>query len=96
MMQYASVAMKKGVPIDTMKMTVRGHHSRESRAFKDMIFEIRLEGSASTEQAEGLAREASARCFVENTLAKAIPLTTEVYLNGSKFLTLARGPEAVP
>ncbi len=39
-----------------------------------------------------LAQEASANCFVENTLAKAIPLTTEVFLNGEKALTLKRIP----
>jgi hypothetical protein len=30
---------------------------------------------------------------VENTLAKAIPLTTEVFLNEKKVLTLKRTPE---
>ena len=58
----------------------------------DMIFEVRMDGSASVEQVTALAKEASANCFVENTLAKAIPLRTEVFLNEKKTLTLKRDP----
>ncbi len=76
-----------------MKVTTRAHHSQEARAFKDMIFQVYLEGRCSADQAQKLAREASARCFVENMLNKAIPVTTEVHLNGNKILTSTRGPE---
>jgi uncharacterized OsmC-like protein len=75
-------------------MMVRAHTIRKKpRAFTDMIFEVRMDGAASEEQVNTLAREASANCFVENTLAKAIPLTTEVFLNEKKVLTLKRTPE---
>jgi hypothetical protein len=40
-----------------------------------------------------LAQEASDRCFVENTLAKALPVTTELHLNGKKIRTSTRGPQ---
>ncbi len=95
-MQYTSLVIAKELPIDDIKMMVRGHHSQELRAFKDMIFEVSLEGAASEDQAETLARDASARCFVENTLAKAISVTTHVNLNGKKLVTLARGPDGAP
>ena len=36
----------------------------------DMIFEVRMDGSASVEQVTALAKEASANCFVENTLPR--------------------------
>jgi uncharacterized OsmC-like protein len=92
-MQYASLAIAQELPIENMKIMVRGHMQRDlPRAFTDMIFEVRLEGGASTEQVANLARDASVRCFVENTLGKAIPITTEVYLNKEKVLTLNRSP----
>jgi uncharacterized OsmC-like protein len=61
-----------------------------------MIFEVRLEGTVSADQVQVLAREASARCFVENTLGKVIPITTDVYLNDSKLVTLTRSPGSPP
>src|SRR6266511_4532571 len=92
-MQYTSLVMEKELPIENVKMMVRAHTNREKpRAFTDIIFEVHLDGAASLEQVNTLAKEASANCFVENTLAKAIPLTTEVFLNGEKALTLKRGP----
>jgi hypothetical protein len=42
--------------------------------------------------AQGLAKMASEECFVENTLAKAIPVTRHVFLSGSKIATWTRGP----
>ncbi|HEX9879692.1 MAG TPA: OsmC family protein [Candidatus Binatia bacterium] len=92
-MQYTSVVIAKEIPIDSLKVTARAHHSQEKRAFKDMIFQVYLEGGAVAEAAVDLAREASARCFVENTLNKSIPVTTEVHLNGKKILSSTRGPE---
>jgi uncharacterized OsmC-like protein len=93
-MQYTSLVIGKELSIGDIKMMVRGHTTREiPRAFTDMIFEVRLEGAATQEQVETLARDASARCFVENTLGKAIPIMTEVYMNGKKALTLVRSPE---
>jgi uncharacterized OsmC-like protein len=92
-MQYTSLVMEKELAIDNVKMMVRAHTIREKpRAFTDMIFEVRLDGSAPVARVNALAKEASANCFVENTLAKAIPLTTEVFLNDKKILTLKRAP----
>ena len=92
-MQYTSLVMEKDLPIENIRVMVRAHTIREKpRAFTDMIFEVRVDGSASLAQVGALAREASANCFVENTLARAIPLTTEVFLNGDKALTLKRTP----
>lgn len=93
-MQYTSLVIGKDLPIDSIKMMVRGHTTRDlPRAFTDMIFEVRLEGSATPDQLEILAGEASERCFVENTLGKAIPVTTDVFLNGKKVLSRTKAPE---
>lgn len=95
-MQYTSLVIERNLPIENMKLMVRAHHHRELRSFTDMIFEVRLEGAVSADQVQVLARDASSRCFVENTLGKVIPITTDVYLSGSKLLTLTRNPDAVP
>ena len=95
-MQYTSLVIEKNLPFDSMKLMVRAHHSREIRAFTDMIFEVRLDGNVPSGKVEALARQASANCFVENTLEKVIPLTTDVYLNGSKVVTLSRKPGEAP
>lgn len=96
-MQYASLAIAKELPVDTLKMMVRAHNQRDfPRSFSDMIFEVRVEGNLTMEQLENLAREASEQCFVENTLAKAIPLTTTVFLNGKKVLNFTRDPADEP
>ena len=92
-MQYTSVVISKDIPVDNLNVIARAHHSPELRIFKDMIFQIYLEGSCSEDQAVSLAKEASDRCFVENTLAKAIPVTTELHLNGKKIRTSTRGPQ---
>ncbi|HEY7555041.1 MAG TPA: OsmC family protein [Candidatus Binatia bacterium] len=93
-MQYTSLVMERELPIENIKMMVRAHTIREKpRAFTDMIFEVRLDGAAAAAEVKALAKDASANCFVENTLAKAIPLTTEVFLNDTKIVTLKRAPE---
>lgn len=75
-------------------MTVRGHIYRETpSSFRDMIFEVQIEGNVTDGQIDTLARAASGYCFVENTLVKAIPIRTEVRLNGRRLLTLNRGPQ---
>lgn len=87
--------MVQELPIESLKMIVRAHISQElPSAFRDMIFQVYVEGAISEIQLESLAREASAHCFVENTLEKAMPITTDVHLNGRKVITLNRGPHA--
>jgi len=92
-MQYTSLVMEKELSVDNIRLMVRAHTIRNKpRAFTDMIFEVHLDGALSVDEVKILANEASANCFVENTLAKAIPLTTEVFLNGEKALKLKRTP----
>jgi hypothetical protein len=54
--------MEKELPIENVKRMVRTHIIREKpRAFTDMIFEVRMDGSASVEQVNALAKEASSQ-----------------------------------
>ena len=92
-MQYTSLVMENDLSVENVKLMVRAHTIRtKPRAFTDMIFEVRLDGVLSVDEVKTLANKASANCFVENTLAKAIPLTTEIFLNDQRVLTLKRAP----
>ena len=94
LMQYANLAMAQELPIDTLKLTAGGHFSLQPpRTFQDLLFQVHLEGALSEAQLETLARQASRDCLLENTLGKAMTVTTEVHLNGRKALTLTRGPQ---
>ncbi len=89
--------MVRELPVDTLKMIMRGHLSiSHPRAFRDIIFQVYIEGALSEAELEDLAREASRGCFAENTLSKGIPVTTEVHLNGSKVLGWTHGPGGAP
>ncbi len=92
MMQYTNVLKEKPMPVESMKLLARAHNDRETRVFKDIIYQVDLTGSLSEADVETLARQASDRCFVENTLSKVIPITTEVHLNGKKVLSFTREP----
>ncbi len=82
------------LPIETLKMTARGHISiTPPRVFTDIILQVSVEGTVSEADLEALAREASRGCFAENTLMKAIPVTTEIRLNGRKVFNWTNGPE---
>jgi uncharacterized OsmC-like protein len=91
-MQYVNVLREKPQPVEQITLVARAHNDREAKCFTDMIFQVSLTGALSAEEAEALARAASERCYVENTLARAIPLTTEVHLNGEHIATLSRQP----
>jgi uncharacterized OsmC-like protein len=90
MMQYANILKEKPMPVDSIKMVARAHNDRDARVFTDMIYQIELTGSISAPEAETLAKSASERCFVENTIAKSLPMTTEVSLNGKKVVSFTR------
>jgi len=91
-MQYVNVLEESPLPLESLKVLVRAHNDRLARTFTDMIFQVSITGPITPAEAEALARSASKRCFVENTLEKAIPLTTEVELNGARVVTLTRTP----
>jgi len=90
MMQYTNVLIEKPLPVQSIKMLARAHNDREARVFTDMIYQVDLTGPISDADAEALAKAASERCFDENTIAKALPITTEVSLNGKKVIAFTR------
>ncbi len=92
MMQYTNVLKDNPMRVTSMKLLARAHNDRGSRDFKDIVYQVDLTGTLSEADAENLARQASDRCFVENTLSKVIPITTEVNLNGKKVFSFTREP----
>ncbi len=91
-MQYVNVLHERPLPVEGISVLARAHNDREARIFTDMVFQVSLTGPIAPGDAEALARDASKRCFVENTLERAIPLRTEVDLNGDPLVTLSRNP----
>jgi uncharacterized OsmC-like protein len=88
------LAISQALPLEALKVTARIHLVRRPPSlFRDLAFDVRLEGNIAAPAIEALARDASRHCFVENTLAKTMTVTTEVRLNGQRLLTLDRDPE---
>jgi len=80
----------KPMPVESIKMLARAHNDRDARVFTDMIYQVEFTGSLSEADAQDLAKAASARCFVENTIAKSLSIATEVSLNGKKVVSFTR------
>ena len=91
-MQYAGLIKDHSIPVTGLKMLARAHHDRERRVFVDMVYRVELTGAISSDDAVSLAQAATRRCFVENTLTQAIPITTEIRLNGDMVTTISRHP----
>ena len=87
MNQYAVLAIAKDVPLDQMELTARAHFDRRlGGAFEEVVYDLRLTSSASTEAILGLQKEAERMCYAHNTLKKAgVKLATNLYLNGPKL-----------
>ena len=85
MTQYAKLAIAKDVQVKSMKAVTRGHFDRRvGGAFKDMIYEIAIEGTADEDAIKAIAREAESMCFVHNTLKNAVRMETHLTLNGKR------------
>jgi uncharacterized OsmC-like protein len=91
-MQYASLIKEETLPVEGLKVLARAHNDRERRIFLDVIYKVDLTGALTVADAKTLAEAATKRCYVENTLSRVIPMTTDVYLNGEKVTTIARHP----
>ena len=91
--QFARTVIIRDLNVDTLEMTARAHYDMaKTRDFSDFIYDVRLTGKESKENVTELLYEAESRCFVHNTLKKAIPLTSNVYLNGELITSHTIGP----
>lgn len=89
--QWAALIISEGLKVDTLNATVTGQIDRRVEGlFRSLTFDIMLTGSESVERirgasgdAEGLCRTAEGLCYVHNTLRRAVPIHTNVYMNGN-------------
>lgn len=92
--QLVKVAMVNKLNLDSLEITARGHIKRTGgREFTDIIYDVRLVGSESDENLKDLLYEGEKRCYVHQTLKKAIPLTTNLSLNGKLVTSHTLGPD---
>ncbi len=83
MNQYADLALARDIPVTGLELTARGHFDRRiGGAFEEVIYDVRLDSSATKEIILGLAKEAERMCFAHNTLKKAgVKMVTNLFLN---------------
>lgn len=101
--QLVKAAVYMKLDLDSIEVTVVGHAKTSSHAyqasgiheFTDFVYDIRATGSENNETLSGFLNEGENRCFVHQTLKKAIPLTSRLFLNGEQVLSHTLGPETL-
>ncbi len=85
--QLLTDAIFRGVRLDGVELTARGHFDRKlGGAFHEIIYDLRLESPSAKEPILELSREAEEMCYAHNTLKKAgVKMTTNLFLNGTRI-----------
>lgn len=87
MNQYSTDAIFRGVKLDDIRLTARGHFDRRiGGAFDEMVYDLKITSPASKESVLSLWKEAEEMCYAHNTLKKAgVRMVTNLFLNGEKI-----------
>ncbi len=94
LMQWAKIAVIEGLNIDNLAAIARGHTDRRIDGyFTDFVFDIKMDGKESEERIRQVAKESERFCFAHNTLKRAVPVTTNVTLNGKLVYASTSDPE---
>ena len=82
--QYLTDAIYRGVKLEGVEMTARGHFNRRmGGAFSEIIYDLKLTSPSPKEAIIRLSKEAEDMCYAHNTLKKAgVKMTTNLFLNG--------------
>lgn len=82
--QYLTDAKYRGVQLDDLEMTARGHFDRRlGGGFTEIIYDLKLRSPSPKADIVSLSREAQEMCYAHNTLKKAgVRMITNVVLNG--------------
>ena len=93
--QIAKVTIMNNLKIDTLEMTARAHVdlAKPGGHMTDVVYDVRLTGSETKENLIGMLKEAEGMCFVHQTLKRAVPLTSNISLNGSDITSHTVGPD---
>lgn len=83
--QYLTDAIFRGVKLEDMELTARGHFDRRmGGAFSEIVYDIRLKSPSPKEAIVSLSKEAEDMCYAHNTLKKAgVKMSTNLFLNGN-------------
>lgn len=84
MNQFLTDAIYRGVKLDEIELTARGHFDRRmGGAFTEIIYDLKLTSPSSKDAIARLSKEAEEMCYAHNTLKKAgVKMTTNILLNG--------------
>ena len=82
--QYLTDAIFRGVKIEGVELTARGHFDRRmGGAFSEIIYDLKLTSPSPKDAILRLSKEAEDMCYAHNTLKKAgVKMTTNLFLNG--------------
>src|SRR3954451_12035723 len=81
--QFVRLAIAEGLPVRFTHASVRGEHGRAVGAgFTSIETEIHGTGSLPAPESASLVRRAEALCYVHNTLASSVRMTTTLILDG--------------
>ncbi len=87
------LAIARGLDLSFRRARVRGEFGREvGGRFQHITQEIDSDGSAPDEEIGRLCADAEAYCYVHQTLASVVPMTTIVNLNGREVARRTSGP----
>ena len=83
--QYLTDAIFRGVKVEGLELTARGHFDRRmGGAFSEIVYDIRLKSPSPKEAIVSLSKEAEDMCYAHNTLKKAgVKMSTNLFLNGN-------------
>lgn len=86
--QYLSDAIYRGVKVDDIALTARGHFDRRmGGAFTEIIYDLKLSSPSPRDAVARLSKEAEEMCYAHSTLKKAgVKMVTNVFLNGEPLV----------
>ena len=91
--QFVRVAIATGLPLRFLGASVRGEFRREvAGAFQRISCQIRAEGDIDAEGAAALMARAERLCYVHQTLAASVEMTTVLVVDGREVARHVDGP----
>ena len=95
--QYLTDAIYRGVKLEDVELTARGHFDRRlGGAFTEIIYDLKLTSPSPKGAILRLSKEAEEMCYAHNTLKKAgVKMTTNIFLNGKQIVLPSRSEASV-
>lgn len=94
--QVAKVVIIRDLKVDTLEMTARMHVdlAKPGGHITDLIYDVKLSGTEDKTKLEEMLHEAEGMCFVHQTLKRAIPLTSNINMNGADVTSHTLSPSS--